>query len=36
MDASLNEANESAKELNSAFLGGPRASEKQLAKISDQ
>jgi len=36
MDASLNEIHEPAKELNSAFLEGPRAFEKQLAKISDQ
>jgi len=36
MDTSLNQAHESAKELNSAFLQGPRAFEKQLAKISDQ
>ncbi len=36
MDTSLNQAHESAKELNSAFLEGPRAFEKQLAKISDQ
>jgi len=36
MDASLNEAHGSAKELNSAFLEGPGAFEKQLAKISDQ
>jgi len=36
MDKSLNEVRESAKELNSAFLAGTGAFEKQLAKTSDQ
>ena len=36
MDESLNEVRESVEELNSAFLAGSGAFEKQLAKISDQ
>ena len=36
MDESLNEVRASVEELNSAFLAGSGAFEKQLAKISDQ
>ena len=36
MDESLNQTGELARELNSAFLGGPVVLEKQLARISDQ